>query len=173
MGDMLDDVGGEFHKKYPVIAFLQRKLENQTQEEKDKSHENIVKLLTTCGFQNTLALLGKHYVKLIIRWYLLQIILPDLGKNWKCIKFSDLRKTGIADQGDNSDNTSITYVAEESLEGFGDYDYDDYYDDEEEVEPEPEPEDTNDDHSNASPESQPDVTEDTGKLIITIKDIGV
>ena len=63
MGDMLDDVGGEFHKKYPVIAFLQRKLENQTQEEKDKSHENIVKLLTTCGFQNTLALLGKHYVK--------------------------------------------------------------------------------------------------------------
>ena len=62
MGDMLDDVGGEFHKKYPVIAFLQRKLENQTQEEKDKSHENIVKLLTTCGFQNTLALLGKHYV---------------------------------------------------------------------------------------------------------------
>ena len=63
MGDMLDDVGGEFHKKYPVIAFLQRKLENQTQEEKDKSHENIVKLLTTCGFQNTLALLGKYYVK--------------------------------------------------------------------------------------------------------------
>ena len=63
MGDMLDDVGGEFHKKYPVIAFLQRKLENQTQEEKDKSHENIVKLLTTCGFQNTLALLGKCYVK--------------------------------------------------------------------------------------------------------------
>ena len=62
MGDMLDDVGGEFHKKYPVIAFLQRKLENQTQEEKDKSHENIVKLLTTCGFQNTLALLGKYYV---------------------------------------------------------------------------------------------------------------
>ena len=63
MGDMLDDVGGEFHKKYPVIAFLQRKLENQTQEEKDKSHENIVKLLTTCGFQNTLALLGKYYMK--------------------------------------------------------------------------------------------------------------
>ena len=63
MGDMLDDVGGEFHKKYPVIAFLQRKLENQTQEEKDKSHENIVKLLTTCGFQNTLALLGKYYVE--------------------------------------------------------------------------------------------------------------
>ena len=62
MGDMLDDVGGEFHKKYPVIAFLQRKLENQTQEEKDKSHDNIVKLLTTCGFQNTLALLGKPYM---------------------------------------------------------------------------------------------------------------
>ena len=94
-------------------------------------------------------------------------------KKSKNVQFSDLRKTGIADQGDNSDNTSITYVAEESLEGFGDYDYDDYYDDEEEVEPEPEPEDTNDDHSNASPESQPDVTEDTGKLIITIKDIGV
>ena len=63
LGVMLDDVGGEFHKKYPVIAFLQRKLENQTQEEKDKSHENIVKLLTTCGFQNTLALLGKYYMK--------------------------------------------------------------------------------------------------------------
>ena len=174
MGDMLDDVGGEFHKKYPVIAFLQRKLENQTQEEKDKSHENIVKLLTTCGFQNTLALLGKHYVKTNISpGVFTNPIASFRRKKSKNVQFSDLRKTGIADQGDNSDNTSITYVAEESLEGFGDYDYDDYYDDEEEVEPEPEPEDTNDDHSNASPESEPDVTEDTGTLNITIKDIGV
>ena len=79
MGDMLDDVGGEFHKKYPVIAFLQRKLENQTQEEKDKSHENIVKLLTTCGFQNTLALLGKYYLRTNISPGIslhLQILLP-------------------------------------------------------------------------------------------------
>ena len=98
----------------------------------------------------------------------LQILLSVLENIQNIFKFSDLRKTGIADQGDNSDNTSITYVAEESLEGFGDYDYDDYYDDEEEVEPEPEPEDTNDDHSKASPESQPEVTEDTGKLIITV-----
>ena len=103
----------------------------------------------------------------------LKILLSVVENIQNIFKFSDLRKTGIADQGDNSDNTSITYVAEESLEGFGDYDYDDYYDDEEEVEPEPEPEDTNDDHSNASPESEPDVTEDTGKSNITITDIGV
>ena len=57
--------------------------------------------------------------------------------------FLDLRNTGLNSQDDNNDNSSITYVAEDSISGFGDYDYDDYYDDEE-VETEPEAEEDTD-----------------------------
>ena len=39
---------------------------------------------------------------------------------------------------DNDDNSSIAYVAQDAVEGFGAYDYDYYEDDEVEAEPEPE-----------------------------------
>ena len=51
--------------------------------------------------------------------------------------FLDLAKGGLGAE-DATDNSSITYVAEDAVSGFGEYEYD-YYD-EEEVETEPKPE---------------------------------
>ena len=61
MTDMMEDI--ELEKQYPVIAHLNKlrkeKEKNQTKEEKDRSHQNLVGLMTDCGFEQMLALLGK------------------------------------------------------------------------------------------------------------------
>ena len=57
MSDMLDDE--ELKKKFPILAYLKVLAKNKTQEQKDKTHESIVELLTDCGFEKTLALMGK------------------------------------------------------------------------------------------------------------------
>ena len=56
MGDMIDDP--ELAKEFPVIAYINKLRENKTQEEKDKGNEYLVALLTECGFDKMLALLG-------------------------------------------------------------------------------------------------------------------
>ena len=56
MSDMFDDP--EFAKEYPAIAYIKKLGENKTQEEKDKNNEYLVALLTECGFDKILALLG-------------------------------------------------------------------------------------------------------------------
>ena len=56
MGEMIEDA--ELAKQYPVIAYINELRKNSTQEEKDKGHELLVELLTDCGFDKMLALLG-------------------------------------------------------------------------------------------------------------------
>ena len=56
MGDMIDDP--ELAKEFPVIAYINKLRENKTQEQKDKGNEYLVALLTECGFDKMLALLG-------------------------------------------------------------------------------------------------------------------
>lgn len=53
---------------------------------------------------------------------------------------------------DNDDNSSIAYVAQDAVEGFGAYDYD-YYE-HEEVEAEPEPEKDSGDVVESEPETE-------------------
>ena len=54
---MLDDE--ELAKEFPVLAYIKVLTKNKTQEQKDKSHETVVELLTDCGFEKMLALMGK------------------------------------------------------------------------------------------------------------------
>ena len=61
MGDMVDDP--ELAKEFPVLAYIKQMRENKTQEEKDEGNEHIVALLTECGFDKLLALLGKSQIR--------------------------------------------------------------------------------------------------------------
>ena len=63
MMDMMDDA--ELAKEYPVIAYLKKKAENRTKEEKEKGMENIEKILIGCGFDNLLVLLGRNEFRYI------------------------------------------------------------------------------------------------------------
>ena len=57
MGDMIDNP--ELAKEFPVIAYINKLRENKTEEEKEKGNKHLVALLTECGFEKMLALLGK------------------------------------------------------------------------------------------------------------------
>ena len=57
MGDMIESP--ELAKEFPVIAYINKLRENKTEEEKEKGNKYLVALLTECGFEKMLALLGK------------------------------------------------------------------------------------------------------------------
>ena len=57
MGDMIDNP--ELAKEFPVIAYINKLRENKTEEEKENGNKHLVALLTECGFEKMLALLGK------------------------------------------------------------------------------------------------------------------
>ena len=58
---MMEDA--ELAKEYPVIAHLKKKQENKTEEQKKRGKENIERLLTGCGFDKILVLMGRTQFK--------------------------------------------------------------------------------------------------------------
>ena len=59
MMEMMKDT--DLEKEYPVIAYLKKQLENKTEEEKEKGSKNIEKILTGCGFEKILVLMGRLF----------------------------------------------------------------------------------------------------------------